>query len=154
MYSAEISRRSPSSFVILVDQSYSMSEPFGLDQTRSKADFVTDVVNKWLQNLILRCAREHEVRDYFHIAVIGYGNSVGSLLRGNPGLRPISEIADDPIRVDERQQKVDDGAGGVIEMAVKFPVWVESVANGHTPMNEALQAGDDRPHTLAARAPR
>ena len=139
-YSAEISRRSPSAFVILVDQSWSMSEPLGLDQSRSKADFVADVVNKWLQNLILRCAKATEVRRYFDVAVIGYGGAVSSILGGTTtSMHPISETADNPLRVEERRQKVDDGAGGVIEMPVKFPIWVEPRADGNTPMSEALR---------------
>ena len=33
---------------------------------------------------------------------------------------------------------MDDGAGGVLETSVKFPVWFEPVASGGTPMREAL----------------
>jgi hypothetical protein len=33
---------------------------------------------------------------------------------------------------------MDDGAGGIIETTVKFPVWFEPMANGGTPMREAL----------------
>lgn len=36
-------------------------------------------------------------------------------------------------------KKVDDGAGGLVEQNVKFPVWFEPVANGGTPMSQALQ---------------
>ena len=53
-------------------------------------------------------------------------------------LAPISEIANSPARVDERSKKVDDGAGGLIEQKVKFPIWFDAVAAGGTPMTAAL----------------
>lgn len=137
MYSAEISRRSPTAFVILVDQSGSMAEPFGMDASFTKAGFVADVVNKWLQNLVLRCAKGESVRDYFDIAVIGYGEAAAPLL-GRGGLQPLSQIAGAPLRVEDRKRKVDDGAGGLVEMNVKFPVWVDAQASGRTAMRAAL----------------
>jgi hypothetical protein len=138
MYTAEISRRAPTAFVILIDQSGSMQEPFGLDATYTKAGFVADVVNKWIQNLVLRCAKGESVRDYFDIAIIGYGVQVADALPGPSGLAPISQIAASPLRVEDRKRKVDDGAGGIVEMNVKFPVWIEPEASGPTPMAEAL----------------
>nr|WP_232625490.1 vWA domain-containing protein [Pectobacterium parmentieri] len=33
---------------------------------------------------------------------------------------------------------MDDGAGGIIETAIKFPVWFDPIASGGTPMREAL----------------
>jgi hypothetical protein len=73
----------------------------------------------------------------------------------NPqGLVPISQIADNPLRVDKRSRLQPDGAGGVIKLETDFPVWVEPLANGATPMCQALaHARDlisgwvaDRPH--------
>lgn len=140
MYSAEISRRSPTGFVILVDQSGSMSQPFGLDATFSKATFVADVVNKWLQNLVLRCAKGDTIRDYFEVAVIGYGERVQFPVGSSGLLEPISKIASSPLRIEDRKRKVDDGVGGIVEMNVKFPMWVEAKAAGQTPMVAALHA--------------
>ena len=53
-YSAEISRTNPSCFLFLLDQSYSMSEPFGVQPTKRKADGVSDVINRFLKALSLR----------------------------------------------------------------------------------------------------
>lgn len=139
-YDGEISRRSPSAFVILVDQSGSMAEPFGLDTRQSKAQFVADVVNRWIQNLVVRCSRGLDVRDYFDLAVIGYGGAVTSLLGdgGQAQMLPISVVADQPRRIEDRRRKIDDGAGGIVEQTVKFPVWVDPRSEGQTPMCEAL----------------
>ena len=104
-------------------------------------------MNRVLQNLVIRCAGNDGVRDYFHVAVIGYGgdntagrvgSSFGGTLAGRE-LVPISEIANCPARVDERSKKMDDGAGGVVEQKVKFPIWFDAKAAGGTPMCAALQ---------------
>jgi hypothetical protein len=36
-------------------------------------------------------------------------------------------------------RKVPDGAGGLVEETVRFPIWIEPVAHGNTPMCEALR---------------
>ena len=74
--------------------------------------------------------------------VIGYGgNGVGNGFSGGLGgtiLNPISAIEQNPVRVEDRVKKMDDGAGGILETSVKFPVWFEPKASGGTPMRDAL----------------
>jgi hypothetical protein len=139
-YSAEISRANPSCFLFVIDQSGSMADPYPAMPGKPKANGVADAINNLLQNLVVRCAREDIVRDYFHIGVIGYGAQVGPAFTGalaGKELAPISEVATTP-RIEERIKKVDDGAGGLAEEKVKFPVWFEPVANNGTPMCRAL----------------
>jgi hypothetical protein len=142
-YTAEISRRNPSCFLFLIDQSGSMGDPIGSgDERLKKADVVADAINKLLQNLCITCAREEGVRDYFHVGVIGYGAHVGPAFGGDLAGRdlvPLSEIATSPARVENRTKKVSDGAGGLVEQTVKFPVWFDPQANGGTPMCQALE---------------
>src|SRR5262249_51442714 len=79
--------------------------------------------------------------DYFHVAVIGYGASVGSAFGGQLAGRelvPVSDIANLPARIEERKRKMDDGAGGIVEQPIRFPIWFDPVANGATPMCQAL----------------
>src|SRR5262249_13678257 len=45
-------------------------------------------------------------------------------------------------RVEERTRKVDDGAGGVVDQSIKFPVWFDPVALGGTPMCEAMSQAE------------
>jgi len=129
-YAAEISSDNPSCFLFLVDQSTSMSEEVSSDNgTTPKADGVAITMNKWLQELSIKCAKSEGVRDYYHVGVIGYGKKVGPALNGSgPGqeLLPISTIADNPARIDERDN-------------IRMPVWFESVADGGTPMCRAVQ---------------
>lgn len=141
-YTAEISRTNPSCFLFLIDQSGSMGEPFAGQPDTKKADEVATAINRLLQTLVLRCAKGHEVLDRFHVGVIGYnstrvGPALGGVLGGRP-LVPISQIATNPLRVEQRTKAVADGAGGLIEQTFKFPVWFEAVAKGKTPMCQAF----------------
>jgi hypothetical protein len=170
-YSAEISRSNPSCFLFLIDQSGSMQDfidpagapavdrPPGADAPptaapsgRTKAQGVADAINRLLQNLVIKCAKSEGVRDYYHVGVLGYGGDMtanrvepafSGALAGRE-LVPIGEIANSPARIDERTKKVDDGAGGLVEQKIKFPIWFEPVANGGTPMSQAF----NRAHSI------
>jgi hypothetical protein len=142
-YAAEISRANPSCFVFLLDQSGSMIDRFGGSEAPlQKAQFLADVANRTLHDLCLRCSATEEIRNYYDVAVIGYGSSVGPAFGGTLAGRtfvPISEVANNPARIDERMKKVPDGAGGLVEQNVRFPVWIEPKAAGETPMCAALR---------------
>jgi hypothetical protein len=141
-YSAEISRVNPSCFLFLIDQSKSMEDPFGGGVGKKKADGLADALNRLLQNLVIKCAKGEGINDYYVVGVIGYGARTGPAFSGplvGQHLVPISEVANSPTRVEERTKKVDDGAGGVIDQTVKFPVWLEPVHDSGTPMAEAFQ---------------
>jgi len=140
-YSAELSRTNPTALIFLIDQSSSMAESFGAQPGKPKAEGVADSINRLLQNLVLKCAKGDGIRDYFHVGVIGYGGRVGWALAGSLAgqkLVPISAIASNPLKVEQRTRKVDDGAGGLVEQKFKFPIWFEPVAVGKTPMCQAL----------------
>ena len=152
-YSAEISRSNPSCFLFLLDQSSSMQDGIPLSQEgggtdgapggtgRSKAQAVSDIINKALQTLTIKCAKEEGIRSYFDVGVIGYGAQVGHVFGGalaGRELVSITEVGNSPARVEERKRKVDDGAGGILEQTVRFPVWFDPTASGGTPMNRAL----------------
>lgn len=141
-YTAEINRAKPTAFCFLIDQSGSMDDAWGMDSGKRKCDAVSDAVNRLIATLVLRCAKGEDVRDYFQIAVIAYGGSVRSGFAGGLSGRqfvPISEVANNPLRVENRTRKEDDGAGGLLERSVRFPVWFEPSANGNTPMTAAME---------------
>jgi len=155
-YSAEISRSNPTCFLFLIDQSSSMTGPFSGQPGKKKAEGVADAINRLLQNLALKCAKSDGIRDYFHVAVLGYGEQVQSALGGNLAgqlLFPISAIANNPLRVEQRTRKVDDGAGGLVEQSFKFPVWFEPTAGGKTPMCAALTGAREVLHDFIGRFP-
>ena len=160
-YSAEVSRTNPSCFMFIIDQSGSMQDVMdptniqplaqpivgdGRTYTHSaqgptKAEKLADALNNLIRNLIIACTKSDGVRDYYYISVLGYGRTVGPALGGQLSgreLAPISEVADNPVRVEDRSRQVEDGAGGLVTQAVKFPVWIEPKADGETPMCAAF----------------
>lgn len=143
-YKAEISRTNPSCFLFLIDQSGSMSDSFSGTTGKSKADALADGINRLLQNLVIKCTKSEGVRDYYEVGVIGYGanKGVGPAFLGaleHQDLAPLSKVANGPARIEDRTKKVDDGAGGLIEQTIKFPIWFDSIADNGTPMCEGLR---------------
>lgn len=140
MYSAEISRSNPTAFLFLVDQSASMNEP--MISGSSKAEFVADVLNRTLRDLVVRCTREDGVRNYFEVGLLTYSHSGVengfSNTLASSWLHPISVIADNTLRVEDRVREVDDGVGQMVQQTVKFPVWLDPKGFGGTPMQEAI----------------
>jgi hypothetical protein len=139
-YSAEISRDNPTCLLFVIDQSGSMDEK--MTTSKPKSAFVADVLNKTIYTLITNCTKADGVRSYFDIGVIGYGGNgvsagLGGALAGNI-IHPITELEKSPLRVEDRTRLDDDGAGGVLERRIKFPVWFDAISSGGTPMCAAL----------------
>ncbi len=143
MYSSQITRQNPTCIVLVIDQSRSMIEAFGNDDTMRKADFVANTVNHTLHDLVIRCTKTEEVRDYYHVAVVAYGgrdvrSGFAGALTGRE-LVPVSQLVEYPARIETRNKKVADGTGNIIERVVRFPVWVDAMADGGTPMCAAFR---------------
>jgi hypothetical protein len=150
MYTAEISRSNPSCILFLIDQSYSMADLFGGEiggeGGKTKSHGVADAINRLLSNIVIRCTKAEGVRDYYDVGVIGYGPGVGPAFSGplaGRELVPISEVADNPARVEERDRivEIEDGAGGLAKKTekLKLAIWFDPVAENGTPMCEALR---------------
>ncbi|MFC5752405.1 hypothetical protein [Actinomadura rugatobispora] len=140
-YQAEISRARPAFFVFLVDQSGSM-DGFTRDG-KIKKDVVAESLNRLLHQLINRCVVEKGIRNYFKIAVIGYGagDRPGSVLQG--GLAGFdfvttSELDENKLGMDVIEEQYPDGNGGYVQRRRKVPMWVRPVAEGRTPMCAAF----------------
>ncbi|MGH7950918.1 MAG: VWA domain-containing protein [Limisphaerales bacterium] len=140
-YTAEISRGNPTCFVFLIDQSSSMNAPFGAGEgNQKKSEGVATAMNRLLGNIVDTCSKSEGIRDWFHVAVIGYGGKVGSAFLGaleNRSLVPISQIADSPIVEERNKERVDD-TGEIVKEKVKFRIWIKATSTGGTPMCQAL----------------
>lgn len=139
-YSAEISRRQPTAFLFVIDQSSSMGDRWGDGGTKAKA--TSDALNRLLYELITKCSKDEGVRHYFDVGVIGYGGTGPKdalAFVGGGILKPIPDLEKKPLRVEDRTMKIPDGAGGIVENKVKFPVWFDPIADGGTPMCQALK---------------
>jgi hypothetical protein len=139
-YSAEISRQSPACLVFLIDQSGSMDEPIAGGTGEKKKQVVADAINRLLYNAVLRCSKEDGVRPYFDIGVWSYDGLGGVRPAFGSALSSITQIAEQPKRMETRKRRMPDGAGGVFEEEFQLPVWFDAVAQGNTPMNAAFAA--------------
>jgi hypothetical protein len=134
MYTQPIDRQHSGCILFLIDQSASMNEPFA-GTTRSKSVELCSAVNRLIQNLVLRCRRGVEVRDYYHIGIIGYGKTVGPAFGGalsGQNLVASSVLADFPLRI------VDEPLPEDPTITFPRPIWIEPKADGVTPMSAAL----------------
>lgn len=144
-YTAEISRYQPGCLFFLIDQSTSMNLAFGGEDGISRAQRLTQAINRLLQELVIRCTKSQDegVRSYFDVGVFGYGSEafgpvLGGKLEGEP-LVSITKLAEHPLRLESIKRVIPNGDGGFIEAQAKLPVWFELDALGKTPMCSALQ---------------
>jgi hypothetical protein len=147
-YTTAINRKNPTCFLFVIDQSGSMDEEMA--GGRVKSEFVADVLNQTLAETIVRCTKSDGVRDYFDIGVVGYSDeTVASAFGGklkNGILHKISEIEQNPLRIEEREVDEDSaevvleasGGSSVGGQTAKFPVWIDPQNDGGTPMCQAL----------------
>jgi hypothetical protein len=126
-----IGTSNPGCIVILVDQSWSMDEDWG---TETKAEGAALAVNRILEELVLAGRAGDTIRARCHVSVIGYGERVECVVDDM-----ISEVASSLIEVKKVKKSIPDGAGGIVEVEVEMPVWVQPAANNGTPMHEAFE---------------
>jgi len=139
-YQAEISRQNPACLIFLIDQSGSMEEPIAGGTGEKKKQVVADAINRLLYNTVLRCSKEDGVRPYFDIGVWSYDGVGGVKPSFGSDLSSITQIAEQPRRMETRKRRMPDGAGGVYEDEFQLPVWFDAVAQGNTPMHAAFSA--------------
>jgi hypothetical protein len=138
-YNSEISRQNPGCLIFLIDRSGSMEEPMA-GSGLAKKQVVADAINRFLNETILRCSKEHGVRAYFDIGVWSYGGVKQVESAFGADLLPLPEVNERAKRTEKRLRRMLDGTGGIIEKEVFFPIWFEPVADGTTPMHAAFEA--------------
>ena len=72
------------------------------------------------------------------MSVIGYSDEVNRVIEGM-----ISEIGESPTRFETVQKKESDGAGGLVDIEVQMPIWLEPKAENGTPMHTAFEQAYD-----------
>lgn len=145
-YETRINRERPGCFVFLIDQSGSMTDTWGGDESKSKAEMVALYVNNAIHEIINACQKtEPEPRHYFDIAVIGYGKEAEQaqlLWEGNLANKAFvspAELKQNPTGNQGEIEVVRRTFKG--ETIVKIPVvyWFSPVAESLTPMGNAFE---------------
>ena len=77
MSTYRITEASPALFIILIDQSYSMSEYHAKDRRSTNAEIAADAANRMIFSLGLHSlsssSKTQQIKDKFEVSVIGYG---------------------------------------------------------------------------------
>ena len=132
-YTAQITRNTPTAFVFMIDQSISMSRKLNYHgEFITLADAVARIVNNQINELVLRCVKTTEVRHYYDIAVIGYGDDASYAWKGELAGRDFvspEELKNKPfkkitVKEEKRTRK------GVELKEVDKVQWIEPVAAG------------------------
>ena len=90
------------------------------DTTRTA--FASLAVNRVIDNIIQKNFDGEAPKNRCFISVIGYNNNVKELCSGW-----LKDLDASPLRYDTLKKKTPDGAGGIVEVEVKQPVWVEPI---------------------------
>jgi hypothetical protein len=154
-YSQNWQSTQPGYMIFLLDQSGSMSSPFGQAQAgrgRRKCDMVATILNNFLSELITintipKSDGTSEVRLRADISVLGYeGSGATPILSGALAGKDFVNLLDlqiNPSDMEIRTQKDYDDTGKEFEIQVPFPIWVKPRAGGGTPMCAALARARD-----------
>ena len=134
--SKEWSSKAPGYIIFLVDQSGSMIESY--PEKGNKANFTALVINRTINELISINMDGELPKNRVFISIIGYGGKGGNSI---DEIRSdfLGNFADKPLRMEVGKQKVSDGNGGLVEINVDNAIFIEPVANGLTPMGNALE---------------
>jgi uncharacterized protein YegL len=149
-YQKQVGTPHPGLFIILIDQSGSMSAAF--ENGKSRAEVAALAVNRCIQSILQRCKVMEQTKDRCFVVVIGYGApTVNPKAAGQSAYLlvggKISEVEKQMIRTDVKKikSKVSDGAGGLMdgEKVINLDIWVEPCVEGNTPMGEAFMKAEE-----------
>ena len=142
-YTAQITRNTPTAFIFLIDQSVSMQKYTTLyGEEMPMAEAVARIVNHQLNELVLRCIKGSETRDYYDIAIIGYGENAYSgwkgELEGRDFVKP-SELKEHPYKKITTKKETRTRKG-VKVVEIEEVQWIEAEATeGWTRVHHAFE---------------
>ena len=139
MYTQEITRRHRTAFVIMLDRSASMQGRVRFGRMMmTKAEAVAFTANALITELVDRSRRTDGVRNYYDIAIVGYGGDGVECLLAEDGFLPIDNLARHAPHLSRVafEELLPDGTAAMVEHSREQ--WVEPKAEGTTPMYEAM----------------
>ncbi len=126
------SSATPGLLIILLEQSGSMLSNY---EGTTRTQFASLVVNKVIGNIIQKHFDGVSPKNRCFISVIGYNHNVKEVCSGW-----LKELDEHPLRIETLKKKIPNGAGGIVEVEIKQPIWVEPIKeDGATNMLGAFQ---------------
>ncbi len=141
MYSAQITRKQKTAFIILLDQSGSMQEFISFQRRPvRKSEIAARFANLFIEELMLRSRRSEFINDYFDILALGYhGDTVEPILTDKIEFVPISKLYYKPApHQTSYMERRMPGSGLLTISYLTYRCWVQPKAEGGTPMFAAL----------------
>lgn len=114
------SSATPGLLIVLNDRSGSMLNPYADGESRTVV--ATKAVNRMINTLIQKNHDGKKAKDRCYVAVIGYDSQASVQCSGY-----LSELEEKPLRIEEVKKKVSDGAGGLVDVDTKMPVWIDPI---------------------------
>lgn len=142
-YTAQITRNTPTAFIFMIDHSISMRRQTTYNgETMSMSEAVARIVNSQIKELISRCVKSNEIRHYYDIAVIGYGEESYSawngLLEGREFVSP-EELSTSPYKRITTRKEVITRRGSFVK-EIEEEQWFEARDDGRsTRMDKAFK---------------
>lgn len=161
-YKARVTRKNPCAVVLMLDQSGSMSDEIEnyYGETKTKSQALAEVVNEFLEIILMKCLKDGIYRDYFNLLVIGYGNEsedgsgVSIVWEGNLEGKDwvnVNELKSSILRTDSMTKKETLPWGKVKETIKTRKIWINPCDDGpSTPMFHAFQLCKEKVQEWAA----
>lgn len=126
------SSATPGLLIVLIDQSGSMLMDYTGNESRTV--FASKAINRVINEIIQKNFNGDKPKNRCFISVIGYNHNVKEICSGY-----LTDLYNAPIRIETMKKKVPDGAGGLVEVETKMPVWLEPIEkDGATNMKGAF----------------
>lgn len=144
-YTETISRQFPALFIILLDQSFSMSERITLPNAsgyiQSKADIATAAINQIIYAMIrsAKYDKKGNLKKNAYISVLGYNDSVYQLIPNDRSYIDLPSLEKLTLGTAPMYQPVFNNQTGKYEQVkVLNPIWIKPQATGGTQMANAF----------------
>ncbi len=111
----------------------------GVEMTKARA--VSLVASGFIDELLHRARREGGTRDYYDIAVLGYGGGVSSLISPEGTFTTPSRLAAAEVRREKIARERILPSGRSVMAVTEHNIWFDERAEGATPMCGALRRG-------------
>lgn len=112
------STKTPGLIVFLVEQSELYQKQYCIQEA-------TTLVNDLIIHIIQKNFDGLKAKNRCHISVICYNADVNLVASGL-----LQDIDEHPLYTENRKMNVNDGAGGTVEVEVKFPFWISPAIGG------------------------
>jgi hypothetical protein len=149
-YTARVTSNNPCAFVLMLDHSGSMRDYVNDNRGESKvkAAEVAQVVNKFIEEIILTCQRTDIIKDYFDLLILSYGktdeNDISTVsiawegpLSGKKWVQ-VNELRNSSLRK-EIIEVTNHKPFGPRILKEERNIWIEPYADGLTPMKQAFE---------------